>query len=1382
MQNCTYLQQAPTSQVTLRFFGKLRFSIGESLLKGLVHCGLILTFFMVFQARASAQVILSLQYKEKNNVTTLPAGQLYTMQLDYSVSSTTGNASGVQAVIHLPDNIIDVANFAGTTHAPAGNFVFDNTPGAKKLTINFIEPVPSGSTGVLEVGLILNNGTIPDGTTLTTTAEMTGTGGFSSGIKSHTITVTAAPYLCALKSFVGGGALDNVTTYAIRVSASDLTYGFVPYGFLNATNITLTDNLPAGAEFVSAQLIDIASGNPVSATINQSNGVITTVIPDISTSRYGMFQWRTNIYELQIKVKYNTSSGFTAGQTVNNVASLVFTPFGGSPITVTDGSKVSLNACVNDLQESVVLTNPIINAYLTKTRSFGVPEEILPGQTFSYCINFKNSGNVDLNNVEIIENIPSTLRFAGTSMSPSGMIDHFEYQTNLNNSWTTGALTGSAPGPDPNNSAEYYTKLKIVLKSPLPPNASLPNYGSTCPFFAFIAATETTADTPVQNCVEWNSTTVGIPADRTVCDGSITLKPRPVKSIVFMRTDHAPACAAPYVIGQVLDNSLMVAANLGGDDLGNPVLMLFPGPAGAFEYVPGSATFVPGTSGLTVTPTFEYIPDYAGTGRFLLRWTFPAGTKLPHGTNMSVNAKVKITNAVSSGQELRAYVSGSNISSFTHYNGGPSITETDIYDLNNNNSTTDTLGTSETSYNSCHVNVAASASMESIKWVKGQLDSDYSRYPAFGQTVRGGNADYKLVVRNTGNVPMKDIRIIDILPFAGDRGVIDTSPRSTEWRPNLAGPINAPAGTTVYYSTQSNPCRDEMKAASDPSPFPTGCASANWSVTPPADITKVQSVMIDFGTKVLAGADSLVFNWPMRAPNNAPVNGEIAWNSFGFVATRTDNNQALLAAEPIKVGIQVHAPTPAFYGDRVWFDTNRNGIQDAGEGGVDGVTVKLFYPKGATANPAVDSLVNFTITGNGGMYLFSNLKPGNYYAVFYVPGQYLISPTNSGNDSSVDSDGFPTTLNGVPVTITAITNLTANETDLTWDQGIYCNFTPTIISNSPVIAGETLILTASGGTTYSWSGPNGFNATGNIVNIPNVSPGNAGDYTVNISDAGGCYASLNTSVVINTCTKPNAGTDQKLACKDPVSNTLTTSTSLTGFTPSGGTWTPQAGNSAAATVTNAGVVSGMTVAGTYKFIYALNGCADTVAVSVEACSGCTKPNAGSDQNGICSPASTATLEGFTPAGGVWTVQAGNPATATITNAGVVSGMTTAGTYKFIYSVSSGGETCSDTVAVTINAKPNAGDDRVTCTGNKIQLTSNTAGETWTPQAGNPAGVNINPTTGLTDTFTVAGDYYFVLTSPEGCTDMVKITVSANCPCQDDTCVPIGISKMKSSGK
>ena len=61
-------------------------------------------------------------------------------------------------------------------------------------------------------------------------------------------------------------------------------------------------------------------------------------------------------------------------------------------------------------------------------------------------------------------------------------------------------------------------------------------------------------------------------------------------------------------------------------------------------------------------------------------------------------------------------------------------------------------------------------------------------------------------------------------------------------------------------------------------------------------------------------------------------------------------------------------PSPTEIGNRVWLDTNKNGIQDADEAGLDNVTVSLDCGTGQTAS---------TTTANGGNYLFSNASGGN---------------------------------------------------------------------------------------------------------------------------------------------------------------------------------------------------------------------------------------------------------------------------------------------------------------------------------------------------------------------------------------------------------------------
>ncbi len=245
---------------------------------------------------------------------------------------------------------------------------------------------------------------------------------------------------------------------------------------------------------------------------------------------------------------------------------------------------------------------------------------------------------------------------------------------------------------------------------------------------------------------------------------------------------------------------------------------------------------------------------------------------------------------------------------------------------------------------------------------------------------------------------------------------------------------------------------------------------------------------------------------------------------------------------------------------------------------------------------------------------------------------------------------------------------------------------------------------------------------------------------------------------INGCTdtvavirnlKPNAGIDKSLPCANPIAGTLQTTTSLTGFAPAGGTWTVQSGNPASATVTNAGAVSGMSASGTYKFIYSLNGCADTVQVTVESCVGCTKPNAGNDQR-ICEPQAATTLTGFSPAGGTWSIQAGSPPGATVNTNGQVTGMTGIGTYRFIYSVVQGGQTCSDTVAVVRNAKPVVGNAEICEPATTTSVTLNQTGGTWVAVGTNPASATITPN-GQVSGLTANGTYLFIYTL-NGCAD------------------------------
>ncbi len=96
-------------------------------------------------------------------------------------------------------------------------------------------------------------------------------------------------------------------------------------------------------------------------------------------------------------------------------------------------------------------------------------------------------------------------------------------------------------------------------------------------------------------------------------------------------------------------------------------------------------------------------------------------------------------------------------------------------------------------------------------------------------------------------------------------------------------------------------------------------------------------------------------------------------------------------------------------GDRVWKDTDGDGVQDAGETGISGVTVQLLN--------ASNTVIATTTTDSNGNYTFANVAAGNYTA------KVVSSSLPSGYTPTFDLDGVATPH-------TASFNLTANRTDV----------------------------------------------------------------------------------------------------------------------------------------------------------------------------------------------------------------------------------------------------------------------------------------------------------------------------------------------------------------
>ena len=118
-------------------------------------------------------------------------------------------------------------------------------------------------------------------------------------------------------------------------------------------------------------------------------------------------------------------------------------------------------------------------------------------------------------------------------------------------------------------------------------------------------------------------------------------------------------------------------------------------------------------------------------------------------------------------------------------------------------------------------------------------------------------------------------------------------------------------------------------------------------------------------------------------------------------------------------GVQVSDRDAAYYGsaapgqtlgDRVWLDTNANGIQDAGELGIAGVTVLLKNTAG--------TVLQTTTTNASGNYLF-DVDVGSYRVSVVTPTGYAITAKDRGGDDRVDSDIDATTETTGTITVAA---------------------------------------------------------------------------------------------------------------------------------------------------------------------------------------------------------------------------------------------------------------------------------------------------------------------------------------------------------------------------
>jgi uncharacterized repeat protein (TIGR01451 family) len=155
-------------------------------------------------------------------------------------------------------------------------------------------------------------------------------------------------------------------------------------------------------------------------------------------------------------------------------------------------------------------------------------------------------------------------------------------------------------------------------------------------------------------------------------------------------------------------------------------------------------------------------------------------------------------------------------------------------------------------------------------------------------------------------------------------------------------------------------------------------------------------------------------------------------------------------------------------GDFVWNDLNANGIQDAGEPGIGGVTVTLE----GVDSVALGAVNQSATTDSNGLYLFDLLPPGVYRVRFSVPTGMRPTLLQRGGNSARDSDADTSTS-----LLTPRFNLLENQETLEWDFGLLGNADVTITKTGPA----TAVADATFDYTLSYRNVGSSSATNVVV-------------------------------------------------------------------------------------------------------------------------------------------------------------------------------------------------------------------------------------------------------------------------------------------------------------
>jgi uncharacterized repeat protein (TIGR01451 family) len=238
----------------------------------------------------------------------------------------------------------------------------------------------------------------------------------------------------------------------------------------------------------------------------------------------------------------------------------------------------------------------------------------------------------------------------------------------------------------------------------------------------------------------------------------------------------------------------------------------------------------------------------------------------------------------------------------------------------------------------------------------------------------------------------------------------------------------------------------------------------------------------------------------------------------------------------------------ASIGDRVWRDTNGNGIQDAGEPDIQGVRLQIFLASDTSYTNPLGTVTTGSVADMSGNWRFY-VNPFESYRIRIDPAMFnagqplaglrptLANATHDAQDSDADQ-------NGVIIT----TPVGDGQVDTTYDFGLASQTnvyvtktgsTSVVVgsnvsyavgygNNGPIAAANvTVVDTLPAGVTFVSASPAPTSVSGQTLtwNIGNVAAGATGTITINATATPSAANSVTNNVTISTTTTETSTSD-----------------------------------------------------------------------------------------------------------------------------------------------------------------------------------------------------------------------------------------------------------------